>query len=249
MSLRAYLASMDASDPEQTLELLEPDFRFFISVPGREHSGSSRTDFAAYIAGRNPVDRRHRVLRHSRDGDVETVYGVVTEAGKYSGSFQSSAVVAPSGRLARYQSFFTTSFELVDWDGGQGADSRPGPEPETAPFLGAWFAILDSDEPDRILDLISDDFSLSILFSTGDGGATDFAGGREALVGYLKQRERGTRTHHRLSATTLGRDEVFLGEVRRSGVPEASFVAAGRIDGEGRLQRLLIGRSSEIRFS
>ena len=117
-----------------------------------------------------------------------------------------------------------------------------------APFLSAWFAILDGDEPSKILDLISDDFSLSILFSTGDGDATDFAGGRDALVGYLEQREKGTRTHHRLSAGTLGRDEFFLGEVRRAGVPEASFVAAGRVNADGRLQRLLIGRSSEIRF-
>ncbi|MFE2733529.1 hypothetical protein [Streptomyces sp. NPDC059349] len=117
-----------------------------------------------------------------------------------------------------------------------------------APFLTAWFEILDSDEPHRILDLISDDFSLSILFSTGDGNATDFAGDRAALVGYLQQRERGTRTHHRLSATTLGQDELFLGEVRRGEVPEASFVAAGRVNTDGRLERLLIGRSSQIRF-
>ncbi|MEU7306160.1 nuclear transport factor 2 family protein [Streptomyces sp. NPDC007206] len=119
----------------------------------------------------------------------------------------------------------------------------------TAPFLTAWFEILDGDEPDRILDLISDDFSLSILFSTGDGNATDFAGGRDALVGYLAQRETGTRTHHLLSATTLGQDELFLGEVRRGGVPEASFVAAGRVNDEGRLRSLLIGRSSQIRFT
>ncbi|MFA3837759.1 hypothetical protein [Streptomyces aureus] len=117
-----------------------------------------------------------------------------------------------------------------------------------APFLTAWFEILDSDEPHRILDLISDDFSLSILFSTGDGNATDFAGDRAALVGYLQQRERGTRTHHRLSATTLGQDELFLGEVWRGEVPEASFVAAGRVNTDGRLERLLIGRSSQIRF-
>ncbi|WP_433170240.1 nuclear transport factor 2 family protein [Actinoallomurus sp. CA-150999] len=117
-----------------------------------------------------------------------------------------------------------------------------------APFLTRWFELLDGDEPSKILDLISDDFALSILFSTGDGNATDFAGGRAALVGYLEQREKGTRTHHLLSATTIGRDELFLGEVRRGGVPEAGFVAAGRVNGEGRLQRLLIGRSSEIRF-
>ncbi|MFD7199555.1 hypothetical protein [Streptomyces sp. NPDC059893] len=128
--------------------------------------------------------------------------------------------------------------------------TTPEAAPVAAPFLTAWFEILDTDTPDRILDLISDDFTLSILFSTGDGdgNATDFAGDRTALVGYLQQRERGTRTHHRLSATTLGQDELFLGEVRREGVPEASFVAAGRVDAGGRLQRLLIGRSSQIRF-
>ncbi|MFD7923465.1 hypothetical protein ACFV3R_30165 [Streptomyces sp. NPDC059740] len=119
----------------------------------------------------------------------------------------------------------------------------------TAPFLTAWFEILDGEEPARVLDLISDDFFLSILFSTGDGEATDFSGDRAALVGYLDQREKGTRTHHLLSAATLGRDEVFLGEVRRTGVPEASFVAAGRLNGEGRLERLLIGRSSQVRFT
>ncbi|MFH8572970.1 hypothetical protein [Streptomyces sp. NPDC017993] len=120
----------------------------------------------------------------------------------------------------------------------------------SAPFLTAWFDILDGDEPASILNLISDDFSLSILFSTGDGdgAATDFAGGRDALVGYLDQREKGTRTHHRLSAATVGQDEFFLGEVRRAGVPEASFVATGRVNEKGRLQRLLIGRSSGIRF-
>lgn len=117
----------------------------------------------------------------------------------------------------------------------------------SAPFLTAWFEIMDSDEPARILDLISDDFTFSILFST-DGGATDFAGGRPALVGYLEQRERGTRTHHRLTATTNGRQELFLGEVRRAGVPEATFVAAGELNDNGRLARLLIGRSPAVLF-
>ncbi|MFI9777580.1 hypothetical protein ACIHCV_23195 [Streptomyces sp. NPDC051956] len=131
---------------------------------------------------------------------------------------------------------------MTETSTGAGTTAAP------APFLTAWFEILDSDEPNRILDLISDDFSLSILFSTGDGNATDFAGDRAALVGYLQQRERGTRTHHRLSATTLGQDELFLGEVRRGEVPEASFVAAGRVNTDGRLERLLIGRSSQIRF-
>ncbi|MFZ3572746.1 nuclear transport factor 2 family protein [Streptomyces sp. BH097] len=117
MSLRAYLTSMDSPHPERTLDLLEPDFRFLIALPGKEAAGTSREDFAGYLAGRNPVDRAHEVVRYSRDGDLETVYGVVTESGQYVGSFLSAAVTSPGGLLARYQSFFTTSFELVDWAG------------------------------------------------------------------------------------------------------------------------------------
>ena len=115
MALRTYLAGMDSRHPERTLDLLEPDFRFLIALPGKEVTGASREDFAAYIADRNPVDRAHEVLRYSRDGDLETVYGVVTEGGRYVGSFLSAAVISPDGLMARYQSVFTTSFELVDW--------------------------------------------------------------------------------------------------------------------------------------
>lgn len=119
----------------------------------------------------------------------------------------------------------------------------------TASFLSNWFAILDSDDADRILDLISDDFSFSILFSTGGDGATDFHGGRPEMEGYLAQRAVGVRTHHQLGASTVGQDELFLGEVRRSGVPEATFVASARLDDAGRVRRLLIGRSPAVLFT
>lgn len=118
----------------------------------------------------------------------------------------------------------------------------------SAPFLTAWFAIMDSDEPDRILDLISDDFTFSILFSTGDDQATDFSGGRPALEGYLRQREKGVLTHHLVASSSSGRDELFLGEVRRAGVPVASFVAAGQVGASGRLERFLVGRSPAVQF-
>lgn len=122
------------------------------------------------------------------------------------------------------------------------------PTTPSAPFLSEWFALLDSDDASRILDLISDDFSFSILFSTGGDGATDFHGGRAEMEGYLAQREQGTRTHHLLTASATGLDELFLGEVRRSGEPEASFVASARLDESGRVRRLLIGRSPAVRF-
>jgi hypothetical protein len=112
--LRDYMARMDSDDPEQALELLVPDFRFLIVLPGREATGRSRDDFAAYIAGRNAVERGHAIFRESSDGDLETVYGVVTESGKAVGSFLSAAVVTPDGRMARYQSYFTTTYDLID---------------------------------------------------------------------------------------------------------------------------------------
>ena len=118
-----------------------------------------------------------------------------------------------------------------------------------APFLTRYFAILDGDSPSDILDLIGDDFRMSIVFSTGPDVAQDFSGDRDALVGYLEQRERGTRTHHMLSASVQGPDELYLGEVRRGGEFEASFVAAGRIGPTGRLERLLISRSPGVRFT
>lgn len=128
------------------------------------------------------------------------------------------------------------------------------PEPESAPrpsapFLTAWFALLDSDDAFRILDLISEYFSFSILFSTGGDGATDFHGGRTEMEGYLAQREQGVRTHHLLAASADGPDELFLGEVRRAGVPEASFTASARLDESGKVRRLLIGRSPAVLFS
>lgn len=119
----------------------------------------------------------------------------------------------------------------------------------TAPFLTRWFAILDSEDADRILDLIGDDFEFSILFSTGGDGATDFHGGRAEMEGYLAQREVGIRTHHLLTASAVGQDELFLGEVRRSGEPEATFVAGARLDDTGRVRRLLIGRSPAVLFT
>lgn len=123
-----------------------------------------------------------------------------------------------------------------------------------APFLSAWFEIMDSDTPSRILDLISEDFTFSILFSTdrpatgATTAATDFTGGRAAMEHYLAQREKGALTHHRLATAASADEEFFLGEVRRGGVPEASFVAVGRVSPAGKLDRFLIGRSPGVRF-
>jgi hypothetical protein len=115
-----------------------------------------------------------------------------------------------------------------------------------APVLTRWFAALDSETPDGILDMIAPDFRFSIVFSVGDGKATDFAGDRAAMEGYLTQREKGVLTHHVLSASTVGYDELVLGQARRSGAFESTFVAAARLDAEGRVRSLMIGRSPAL---
>jgi hypothetical protein len=116
----------------------------------------------------------------------------------------------------------------------------------TAPVLTRWFATIDSDTPDAILDLITPDFRFSIVFSAGDGTATDFAGDRAAMEGYLAQREKGVLTHHILSASSVGDDELVLGQARRSGAFESTFVAAARLDAAGRVRSLMIGRSPAL---
>jgi len=114
MVLREYMARMDGQDPKRALELLEPGFRFLISLPGGQRTGASREEFAAYIAGRNAVDRRHEIVRYAVDGDVETAYGFVVDEGATTGAFLSAVRVSSAGLMAGYQSFFTPDFDLVD---------------------------------------------------------------------------------------------------------------------------------------
>ena len=116
----------------------------------------------------------------------------------------------------------------------------------TAPVLTRWFATMDSEAPDDILTMIAPGFRFSIVFSVADGSATDFAGGREAMEGYLRQREKGVLTHHVLAASTVGADELVLGQARRAGGFESTFVAAARLDGDGLVSRLMIGRSPAL---
>lgn len=115
------------------------------------------------------------------------------------------------------------------------------------PFLQQWFAIMDSDDPDRVLDLITDDFVMSVLFSKGVGQAAEFTGDREGLVGYLAQREKSTLVHEILVGSLVGDTELALGQTTREAAFEASFNATARLV-DGRVRRLLICRSPELSF-
>jgi hypothetical protein len=108
-----YFDRLDSPDPMSGLELAEPGIEFLLALPDREVRGSGLDDLGAYIAGRPAVGRKHVVLRGSTDGDLEMVYGIVTEGdGHGTGSFVSVGLISPAGRLARYQSYFHPVFGM-----------------------------------------------------------------------------------------------------------------------------------------
>jgi hypothetical protein len=117
------------------------------------------------------------------------------------------------------------------------------------PFLERWFAIMDSDEPERVLDLIADDFVMSTQFSKGGGQSAEFVGDRAALELYLEQREKSVLVHHVTHGARVDGVELVLGRTTRDGEFEASFNASAMVDpATDRSRRLLIGRTPELEF-
>ena len=119
----------------------------------------------------------------------------------------------------------------------------------STPFLQAWFEIMDSDRPERVLDRITDDFEMSIQFSTGEGQSAEFLGDRAGLVAYLEQREKSVLVHE-ITHGARGDDvELVLGRTTRDGAFEASFNASALIDSTtDRCRRLMIGRTPQLEF-
>jgi hypothetical protein len=114
VSLLEYYTLMDSDDPTAALSVLAPDLQFLLALPGAEVRGTSREDFASYIASRNASSRVHNILKHHLDGDVEFVYGVVTERGLVTGAFLSMARLDGDGRVVRYHSSFDTQLHVVE---------------------------------------------------------------------------------------------------------------------------------------
>ena len=117
------------------------------------------------------------------------------------------------------------------------------------PFLERWFAIMDSDSPEEVLDLITDDFMMSVQFSKGAGQSAEFVGDRAGLVTYLDQREKSVLVHHVSQGARAGDVELVLGRTTRDGSFEASFNASALIDpSSARCRRLLICRTPAVEF-
>ncbi|XKH52449.1 hypothetical protein LG284_10520 [Citricoccus nitrophenolicus] len=116
MLIPRYMRALDGNDPAGAMELVEPDVSFNIVLPKGTVSGSSREDLQGYVSGRPPVVRRHNILRTTRSGDFETVYGVVTDDGLETGAFLASARISARGLLQRYLVYFDLDVRLFELD-------------------------------------------------------------------------------------------------------------------------------------
>jgi hypothetical protein len=114
--------------------------------------------------------------------------------------------------------------------------------------LRRFFELLDGPQAERSLGMLADDLRFSILFSDGPGDAHDFAGGRAEFDGYMARRGAPTWTHHVLAELADRDVEVVFGETRQEGAALASFVAAIRLDSDGRIARYIVGRSPAVLF-
>ena len=122
-------------------------------------------------------------------------------------------------------------------------------ETNQTPVLTQWFEYMDSDDPDRVLTMISKDFVMSVQFSKGNGQSAEFVGDRDGLVAYLAQREKSVLVHHIDAGAFVDGVELSLGRTTRGGEFEASFNATAQLDSEGKVRRLLIARTPELSFS
>lgn len=118
----------------------------------------------------------------------------------------------------------------------------------STPILAQWFEYMDSDDPDRVLTMVADDFEMSVQFSKGGGQAAEFVGDHAGLIAYLAQREKSVLIHHIDVGSVVGPVELVLGRTVRGGEFEASFNASAQLNDEGKVRRLLICRTPELQF-
>jgi hypothetical protein len=114
--------------------------------------------------------------------------------------------------------------------------------------LRRLYDLIDGPHAGRYPELLSQDLRFSVLFSTGPGAATDFAGGRAEFDAYMAQRGAPAWTHRVLTESTDGAIETVYGQTWQAGRPIATFVAAVRVDGAGRIDRYFVARSPEVTF-
>jgi hypothetical protein len=113
-TLSRYYRAIDEDRIGDALAMLHEEVGFVIVLPKAARRGHGRTDMAGYLSGRGVRNRRHVLLRESRDADLEFVYGKVTEGAVTTGRFLAAARVGPDGLIASYQVTFDLEHDLLE---------------------------------------------------------------------------------------------------------------------------------------
>ncbi len=112
--LAQYYSAIDDGRIDDALALLHEKVRFVMVLPTGTRRGQGREDMGGYLRGRGVPDRKHVVLRESRDDDVEFLYGAVTEGPDTTGRFLSAVHLGPDGLVASYQVTFELELDLLE---------------------------------------------------------------------------------------------------------------------------------------
>jgi len=219
-TLTKFYGAIDDGRLEEALALLHEKVGFVIVLPAGARRGQGREDMRGHLSGAACPTGSTRSCPSPEDNDVEFVYGAVTEGPVTTGRFL-------AGRAARC---------------GLPDHQLPGVlRPRTRssgglmtrrPSLARWFALMVADAPGRGLELISDDFTMSVQFSKGAGAAAEFTGDHAGLVAYLEQREQSVLVHHVTHGSRVGNVELVLGQTTRNSSFEASFNASALLDAD-----------------
>ena len=113
-TLSRYYGTIDEDRIDDALAMLHEEVSFVIVLPTATRRGRGRADMGGYLSGRGVSDRRHVVQRESRDGDVEFVYGKVTEGAVTTGRFLAAVRIGPDGLIASYQVTFDLEHDLLE---------------------------------------------------------------------------------------------------------------------------------------
>jgi hypothetical protein len=113
-TLSKYYGAIDGGRIDQALAMLHEKVRFVIVLPSGARRGHGRAEMDRYLSGRGVPDRKHVVLRESRAGDVEFLYGAVTEGPDTTGRFLAAARLGPDGLVTGYQVTFDLELDLLE---------------------------------------------------------------------------------------------------------------------------------------
>jgi len=113
-TLSRYYRTIDEDRIDDALAMLDEKVGFVLVLPGTTRRGRGRAKMGGYPSGRGVPDRRHVVLRESKDGDTEFVYGKVTEGPVTTGRFLAAVRIGSDGLIASYQVTFDLEHDLLE---------------------------------------------------------------------------------------------------------------------------------------